>query len=163
MASFYICICPHPRQLLIFSDSYVLLHDLHLNFLKIQTNRMCARFFSVSFWVQAVYFIQKASLLAGERKETRKKYASTISWLWGEAVHGMRKLWRPYSQSYFWAEPPKIMLGRKPVSMTWGKWGAPMTSLVFWADPPEAVGKTASFKKMNIFWMNILHLKKWFF
>ena len=46
-----------------------------------------------------------------------------ISWLWGEAVHGRRKLRSPYSQSYFWAEPPKIMLGRTSVSTTWGKWG----------------------------------------
>ena len=59
---------------------------------------------------------ESESLGGGERKETRKKYGSTISCIWGEAVHGMRILWRPYSQSYFWAEPPKIMLGRKPVS-----------------------------------------------
>ena len=36
----------------------------------------------------------------------------------GGVVHGMRKLWRPYSQSYFWAEPPKIMLGQGVVSTT---------------------------------------------
>ena len=59
---------------------------------------------------------ESESLGGGERKETRKQYGSTISCIWGEAVDGMRILWRPYSQSYFWAEPPKIMLGRKPVS-----------------------------------------------
>ena len=48
--------------------------------------------------------IRKASHLAGERgeerKETWKKYYTTISWLLGEAVHRMRKLWCP-SRSTF--------------------------------------------------------------
>ena len=61
---------------------------------------------------------ESESLGGGERKETRKQYGSTISCIWGEAVHGMRILWRPYSQSYFWAEPPKIMLGQGVVSTT---------------------------------------------
>ena len=61
---------------------------------------------------------ESESLGGGERKETRKKYGSTISCIWGEAVHGMRILWRPYSQSYFWAEPPKIMLVQGVVSTT---------------------------------------------
>ena len=61
---------------------------------------------------------ESESLGGGERKETRKKYGSTISCIWGEAVDGMRILWRPYSQSYFWAEPPKIMLGQGVVSTT---------------------------------------------
>ena len=54
----------------------------------------------------------------------------------GGVVLDMMKLWRPYDQSYFWAEPPKIMLGRKPVSTTCEQCGAPMTSHVIWADPP---------------------------
>ena len=61
---------------------------------------------------------ESESLGRGERKETRKQYGSTISCIWGEAVDGMRILWRPYSQSYFWAEPPKIMLGQGVVSTT---------------------------------------------
>ena len=61
---------------------------------------------------------ESESLGGGGRKETRKKYGSTISLIWGEAVDGMRILWRPYSQSYFWAEPPKIMLGQGVVSTT---------------------------------------------
>ena len=38
---------------------------------------------------------ESESLGGGERKETRKQYGSTISCIWGEAVHGMRILWRP--------------------------------------------------------------------
>ena len=53
----------------------------------------------------------------------REKRDSEEVWLHnsvnlGGVVHGMRKLWRPYSQSYFWAEPPKIMLGQGVVSTT---------------------------------------------
>ena len=115
----------------------VVLHNIHLNFLKRQTNRMCARFFSVSFWVQAVYFIRKASPLAGERKETQKKYASNFVTLGGgcprneETVAGA-----PTPSHVIWAGPPKMMVGRKSVSTTWGKCGARMTSHVFWAKPP---------------------------
>ena len=36
----------------------------------------------------------------------------------GGVVLDMMKLWRPYDQSYFWAEPPKIMLGQRIVSST---------------------------------------------
>ena len=38
---------------------------------------------------------ESESLGGGERKETRKQYGSTISCIWGEAVDGMRILWRP--------------------------------------------------------------------
>ena len=53
----------------------------------------------------------------------REKRDSEEVWLHNSVnlvgvVHGMRKLWRPYSQSYFWAEPPKIMLGQGVVSTT---------------------------------------------
>ena len=61
---------------------------------------------------------ESESLGEGERKETRKKYATTILRLWGEAVHGMRKLWCPCSQTCSWAGPPKMIVGRKSVSTT---------------------------------------------
>ena len=41
----------------------------------------------------------RRALMGQVRKETRRKNDTTISWLWGEAVHGMRKLWCPNSQS----------------------------------------------------------------
>ena len=42
-----------------------------------------------------LFHSESESLGGGERKETRKQYGSTISCIWGEAVHGMRILWRP--------------------------------------------------------------------
>ena len=88
--------------------------------------------------MQAVYFIRKASLLAGERKKTWKKYASNFVTLGGgcprneETVAGA-----PTPSHVIWAGPPKMMVGRKSVFTTRGNCGVPMTRHVFWADPPR--------------------------
>ena len=54
----------------------------------------------------------------GREKRDSEKVGLHNSVTLGGVVHGMRKLWRPFSQSYFWVEPPKIMLGQGVVSTT---------------------------------------------
>ena len=60
-------------------------------------------------------FGKRVSRRGREKRDSEEVRLHNFVYL-GGVVHDMRKLWRPYSQSYFWAEPPKIMLGRKPVS-----------------------------------------------
>ena len=74
---------------------------------------------------QQVSKMRSPQLTFGKRvsRRGREKRDSEEVWLHnfvtlGGVVHGMRKLWRPYSQSYFWAEPPKIMVGQGVVSTT---------------------------------------------
>ena len=62
-----------------------------------------------------ITFGKRVSRRGREKRDSEEVWLHNFVTL-GGVVHGMRKLWRPYSQSYFWAEPPKIMLGRKPVS-----------------------------------------------
>ena len=52
-------------------------------------------FFKIRIFCSRHHHSESESLGGGERKETRKQYGSTISCIWGEAVHGMRILWRP--------------------------------------------------------------------
>ena len=62
-------------------------------------------------------FGKRVSRRGREKRDSEEVWLHNFVYL-GGVVHGMRKLWRPYSQSYFWAEPPKIMLGQGVVSRT---------------------------------------------
>ena len=62
-------------------------------------------------------FGKRVSRRGREKRDSEEVRLHNFVYL-GGVVHDMRKLWRPYSQSYFWAEPPKIMLGQVVVSTT---------------------------------------------
>ena len=98
---------------------------------------LCSRLLRAAYFVLLTFTLDDAitpvlllnadllSLPFGKRvsRRGREKRDSEEVWLHnsvylGGVVHDMRKLWRPYSQSYFWAEPPKIMLGQGVVSTT---------------------------------------------
>ena len=62
-------------------------------------------------------FGKRVSRREREKRDSEEVRLHNFVYL-GGVVHDMRKLWRPYSQSYFWAEPPKIMVGQGIVSTT---------------------------------------------
>ena len=62
-------------------------------------------------------FGKRVSRRGREKRDSEEVRLHNFVYL-GGVVHDMRKLWRPYSQSYFWAEPPKIMVGQGIVSTT---------------------------------------------
>ena len=86
---------------------------------------------------------ESESLSEGGNKETRKKYATKISWLlWEPSPSTEWVKWGASIPSHeIWTGPSKMTVGRKSVSTTRGNCGAPMTSQVFRGRPPPKVTK----------------------